>query len=223
MPDWDILILDKSGSMINNKSDIISGFNELVRDQKAQNSTNLFTAITFNNEVELLKEGTFPNVSEIEDDDITVNGMTALLDAIGYVYTIIIKNKIYNNITVSVITDGIENSSKKYTHIQLNDMKAIIDENYKMKMVFIGADISCITENNISSHASQSVNCTGNLRRALRVASRTMSSNRDPDEYIPEGIVDNSTIVPLVIKRSFSKRKSEDSDCLPIVKRCANF
>ena len=34
MTNWDILLLDKSGSMIDNKTDLINGFNELINEQK---------------------------------------------------------------------------------------------------------------------------------------------------------------------------------------------
>ena len=123
MTNWDILLLDKSGSMINNKNDLIVGFNELVNEQKKEKSDNLFTVFTFNNKVELLKEDKFQNFEEIDNTSIITKGTTALYDAIGKAYDMILENKLYTNITLTVITDGLENSSKFYTIDMLNDKK----------------------------------------------------------------------------------------------------
>ena len=219
MSNWDILVLDKSASMFKNKKDLIDGFNNLVLEQRAEKSTNLLTIITFNNRVEVLKEETFPNVSKIEDSDIITKGSTALLDAVGKVYDMILNNDNYTNITLTIITDGQENSSKNYTIDNLNDMKKLIDEKYTLNMIFIGADISCVTENEVNAHASQSVDCSGNIQNALRIASRTMSSSRDGSQYIPNGIVEPNPVTPLVMKRSFSSTNERP----PKVKRCKTF
>tara|TARA_B100000575_G_C22844681_1_gene494800 strand:- start:62 stop:724 length:663 start_codon:yes stop_codon:yes gene_type:complete len=216
MTNWDILLLDKSGSMINNKNDLIVGFNELVNEQKKEKSDNLFTVFTFNNKVELLKEDKFQNFEEIDNTSIITKGTTALYDAIGKAYDMILENKLYTNITLTVITDGLENSSKFYTIDMLNDKKRQIDEKYTIKMVFIGADISCITEENVALHASQSVDCGGNIHRALRIASRTMSSQREGSEYVPEESIQVNPATPLVIKRS----RSCSPRGVPKLKRC---
>ena len=154
MANWDILLLDKSGSMMQNKKDLIEGFNELVNEQKKEGSDNLFTVFTFNNEVELFKEDKFENFEKIKCTDIITKGSTALYDAIGNAYDMILENKMYRNITLTVITDGQENSSKFYTIDTLNDKKKQIDENFTIKMMFIGTDISCITEENITFNVS---------------------------------------------------------------------
>jgi len=219
MSDWDILVLDKSGSMFHTKKDLINGFNDLVSEQKQEKSTNLLTVITFNDVVEIFMEETFPNVSEIKESDIITKGKTALLDAVGEVYDMILTNDKYTNITLTVITDGRENSSKNYTIDALNEKKKLIDNKYTLKMVFIGADISCITNNEVNSHATQRVDCSGNIHEALRIASRTMSSGRECSQYIPEGIVDINPVTPLVMKRSFSSTNERP----PNVKRCKTF
>jgi uncharacterized protein YegL len=221
MANWDILLLDKSESMMQNKKDLIEGFNELVNEQKEKGSDNLFTVLTFNNEVELFKEDKFENFEKIDNTDIITKGSTALYDAIGNAYDMILENKMYKNITLTVITDGQENSSKFYTIDTLNDKKKQIDENFTIKMVFIGTDISCITGENITLHASQSVDCGGDIHKALRIASRTMSSQRDGSEYIPEEFISQGVnpVTPLVMKRN----KSCSSEDQPKVKRCRSI
>lgn len=219
MSNWDILIIDNSGSMASKRQDIVKGFNDLVSKQQEQNSTNMFTAITFNDKVKLFKEGKFANISKIDIEDIITRGTTALFDAVGKVYDMILDNNICETITLTVITDGQENSSKNYTIKELNERKKLIDEHFTFKMIFIGADISCIEESELLLHASQNINCSGNIQEALNIASRTMSSVREGSQYVPEGIVDIHHVEQCVMKRSFSL--SDES--LPKVKRCKTF
>jgi len=219
MANWDILLLDKSASMISSKNEMIKGFNELVREQKSQNSTNLFTVITFNQEVEILKEETFPNVKEIEGADIMLKGSTALLDAVGTAYDMILKNEKYTDINMTIITDGLENSSNIYTFDLLDSKKEMIDKKYKLNIVFIGADISCINKNAVNRHATQSVDYSGDIQEALRIASRSMSSQREGSNYVPKGLVENNTVTPLIMKRSASHL----NETPPRVKRCKTF
>ena len=68
-------------------------------------------------------------------------------------------------------------------------MKTLIDEDYKLTVVFIGADKNCIYNNPLSRHANHSVNCESDLLDAMRTASNTMSSSRENLEYTPEGAV----------------------------------
>lgn len=218
---WDILIIDNSASMSLNKKDIVEGFNNLLSQQQKENSTNLFTVISFNDTVELFKEGKFTDISEIDYDEIITKGKTALFDAVGEVYDMILDDYyMYKNITLTVITDGKENSSEKYTIQKLNEKKKLIDEKqFTFKMVFIGADISCITESELNTHSSQNVDCSGDIKEALKVASETMSSSREGSQYTPEGIVDINSVEQCVMKRSFSL-----SDEIPTkVKRCKTF
>tara|TARA_B100000035_G_C21025704_1_gene566121 strand:- start:212 stop:877 length:666 start_codon:yes stop_codon:yes gene_type:complete len=218
MSSWDILILDKSASMIENKKSLIDGFNDLVLEQQKEKSSNLFTVVMFNHEVDLFKEDKFENFRLFKNSDILPKGTTALYDAIGTVYDIILQNDTHKNITLTVITDGMENSSKIYTTKMLNNMKKDIDKKCKINMTFIGTDMSCIDSENITSHASQSVNCRGDLNKALKIASRTMSSQREETDYVPEGIVISNPVTPLVMKRSRSSNSFP-----PKIKRCRSI
>lgn len=217
MPNWDILILDKSASMTSNKISLVNGFNELITEQKSEKSDNFFTVITFNDEVELYKEDKIKNFTLMKNTDIITRGTTALYDAIGYAYNMILQKIDYNKITITIITDGLENDSKYYTVEDLNNMKKIIENKYTVKLVFIGTDISCITNNCIEGHATHSVDCKGDLKDALKIASRTMSSHREGSNYIPQGVV-TSTATPLVMKRSKTYEQKP-----PNIKKCKSF
>ena len=189
MSNWDILLLDESKSMEPNKTQLKDGFNDLVKQQITEKSKNKFTVIGFNDTTRVIKDEFFPDVSKINDDDINIKGQTALIDAVGEVYNMVIDQTEYKNIKITIITDGFENCSKTYTKKDLDSLKETLDNDYTTNIVFIGADISCIKNNIIKDHVSHSVDYNGDIERALLVASRTMSSGRESVGYIPEGIV----------------------------------
>ena len=86
---WDILIVDKSASMIHNIEDIKKGFNELMEEQMKQESENRFTVIAFNTDVEILSDDIFANTLDIIDELTNVKGLTSLLDGIGKALSLI--------------------------------------------------------------------------------------------------------------------------------------
>lgn len=223
MSNWNILVLDKSASMSSKKQTLIEGYNNLVNEQKEQGSKDKFTVIGFNTEVKMIKDEYFPNVSIMNDSEFNCQGCTALLDAIGMVYNTILDNSDYDNVTITVITDGMENSSKIFTVDTLNIKREEIDKHYKITFLFIGSDISCLQNNIMLPHVSQSINYDGNIAQAMKTASRTMSSQRDGTEYIPDGIINVSpkesivqqpNTAPLINKRQHSSVEP------PYVSRC---
>ena len=163
MKKWNILVLDLSASMTYNKSMLVKGYNTLINDQKTQGSRDKFTVIGFNTETKIIKNEFFPDVSSISNEDFVTQGCTALLDTVGYVYDIILDNSEYDDIIITVITDGMENSSKIYTYDMLNQKRKEIDKHYNIEFLFIGSDISCLQKNVVLSHVSQSINYDGEI------------------------------------------------------------
>ena len=213
MTNWNILVLDRSASMLSQKQKLVEGYNNLVNEQKEQGSTDKFTVIGFNTEVKIIKNEFFPNVSNMDPEDFITQGCTALLDAIGMVYNTILDNSDYDNVTITVITDGMENSSKIFTFDTLNDKRKEIDKHYNITFLFIGSDISCLENNVMLSHVSQCINYDGNVAQAMKTVSRTMSSQRDGIEYTPDGVVNISlketvtsqaSNIPIINKRQHS-------------------
>ncbi len=226
---WDILVIDRSASMIDNIDNIKKGFNELVKEQISQKSENRFTVMGFNTSVKILSDANFPEVPDVSGEIIKVKGMTALLDSVGMAYNLILKQNKIKDVTLTIITDGMENSSKDYTIEILDKMKKDIDTDYNLKMVFIGADENCLYGNPIALHAGQSIDCKGDLLQAMRTASSTISSQRECTEYTPEGVVNikstdllinKDILTPLVMTRQHTLLPSDDVPCCPLVKRC---
>lgn len=193
MSTWDIIILDKSASMLSNIKNLISGYNNLVEEQINQGSNNKFTCITFNTTVDIFVEGTFPNINKITNGDIITSGCTALLDAIGEAYTLVL-NSSHKKVSLTIITDGLENSSKKYTRKDLDSLKDEINKNTDLNVTFIGADINCLSLNPIAKHVSTNIDCRGDIASAMRSMSQSISSQRENQEFTDKDIVPNEQI-----------------------------
>jgi hypothetical protein len=178
MSTWDLIILDKSASMSQDIQKLIIGYNQVVNDQINEGSTNKFTCITFNTFVEIFVEGVFPNINKLNDGDIITSGCTALLDALGEAYNLILKSE-HKKVSITIVTDGLENSSKKYTRDDLDNLKKEIDKKCEVNLTFIGSDAECIGLNPINTHISNSINYGGNILIAMRSVSYTMSSQRN--------------------------------------------
>jgi len=174
---WNILIIDKSSSMFENKKLIRDGYNILIKEQIENKSENRFTVFTFNTFVEKIRDEYFPNVKEITEDEYKTFGLTCLLDAIGIVYEFIQAQTDIKNIVITLITDGVENSSTKYNKGQLNDIKEKLNKYYKIKFIFIGTNNECIKNNVLNSHVNKSINCNGDVMAGMRSISKSMSSH----------------------------------------------
>lgn len=216
---WDILVLDRSASMLSKKNSLREGYNNLVSEQIKQGSKSKFTVYAFNTIVDIIKDEVFPNVSELHEDEFNTFGCTALLDAVGNVYDTILQNTEYEKINITIITDGMENSSKFYTIQLLDDKRKELDKHFNINLTFIGADMHCLRNNTLLPHVLHSVNCEGDMVQAMKTASRTMSSTREDSEYIPEGKVEinpNDSKLP-ILKRQHSSVNP------PFLSQCDKF
>ena len=120
---WIINVIDRSGSMKNLKDTVISEYNLFLNETKQNINDIRWTSILFNNEVNVLNDDSIKNIVELQDTDYIPNAGTALLDAIGQACIKIINNTVeYNDIIMNIFTDGIENSSKNYTYVSVNDL-----------------------------------------------------------------------------------------------------
>jgi uncharacterized protein YegL len=143
-----VFILDRSGSMSGRESDVIGGFNSLIKEQKALNfnDTVFITTVLFDGEYELLHNATLLEfVDTLTSEQYFPRGSTALLDAIGKTINIL-KSKINkkDKVLFFINTDGEENSSKEYN---IGDIKRLISQQkeFGWKFVFLGAGIDAFS------------------------------------------------------------------------------
>lgn len=137
-----VFILDKSGSMYELVDDTIGGFNSYIDKEKAKDENILVTLILFDTEYKVLySRKPIDEVGKLTREHYSAGGCTALLDAIGR--TIVSLEKEVNNKVLFVITtDGLENSSTKFTKSQVKELIQSQD----WEFLFIGANIDSYAE-----------------------------------------------------------------------------
>ena len=150
-----IVVLDKSGSMTNIRSEVTKGFNEYVKDQQKLGEGARLTLAQFSSggyRIAATDGGwytkTWENVpiaevEKLDDKNFRLSGGTALLDAIGKTAHEFEMKEQPEKVIFVIITDGEENSSTMY---HLDHIHTIIRRKQKegWECVFIGADQDAI-------------------------------------------------------------------------------
>jgi uncharacterized protein YegL len=137
------VVQDKSGSMRGQEKGVIDGFNEYVeslRDDEDDTEVR-FTLTQFDHEFEVLYEDAhLDSVRALNSTTYKPRGSTALLDAVGMTIESLDKAmQAGDRALVIVMTDGYENSSRKFNYRQVSEMIAK-REKKNFTFVYIGAD-----------------------------------------------------------------------------------
>lgn len=147
---YNVIILDKSGSMSSIARQAIDGVNETIgsiksAQEKSPDQKHIVTLVAFCGCEQRVIYDNVPidKVTPLTDKDYCPCCMTPLYDAIGTTITRVhsVKSADNNNslALVTIITDGYENASHEFT---LSSIKALIDS-YKeqgWQFTYIGAD-----------------------------------------------------------------------------------
>ena len=149
-----VFILDRSGSMSGLEADTIGGFNSLIKKQKKEKGEAIVSTVLFDDSQEVLYDRVkLDQMKPMTDKDYYVRGCTALLDAIG--------NAIHHIATIHkyarpedrpektlfiITTDGMENSSRRYTYEKVKNMIERQKNKYGWEFLFLGANIDAIHE-----------------------------------------------------------------------------
>ncbi len=147
-----VFILDRSGSMGGLESDVIGGFNSMIRKQREEAGEAFVTTILFDDRVETVHSsepiGTIP---DMDRNTYYVRGCTALLDAVGSTILSVSNrqdkleaDKKAGKVIFVITTDGLENASRRY---QFKDVKKMIErqkKKYNWEFLFLGANIDAI-------------------------------------------------------------------------------
>ena len=147
-----VFILDRSGSMYGLEQDTIGGFNSMLEKQKQQPGDVFVTTILFDNKLEMLHDRLpLASVAPMTDKDYTVRGSTALLDAVGSTIHHIARIHKYahpdyrpEKTLFVIITDGMENASRKYSADKVKQMIERQKEKYGWEFIFLGANIDAV-------------------------------------------------------------------------------
>lgn len=152
-----IFLLDKSGSMYERIDDTIGGFNAFVEDQKQFGGT--LSLYTFSDSLHCMyRNVSIDNVSILTRKDYVPHGNTALYDAIGEIL-----NMHDDEGKFVILTDGQENSSRRYTKAHVKDLI----KRTKLEVVYAGADIDDARDLNIHTAYHYDGHATPDMFRLL--------------------------------------------------------
>lgn len=144
-----VFILDESGSMEALKSDTVGGFNSLIEKQKNEEGEAVVSAVLFSTESRVLLDRVpVERVKKLTGKDYCPSGGTALLDAvgdavkhIGNIHKYARSEDVPEHTLFVITTDGMENSSRRYTADKVKKMISRQQEKYGWEFVFLGANI----------------------------------------------------------------------------------
>jgi len=143
-----INIIDKSGSMQSMLDAAINGFNSFLEDQKSVEGKAVVSTIMFSGNYKILYENMdIQNCLYFNKENYQPEGSTALYDCLCSVLNKEIDN--LGNLSLEerpektlciILTDGEENSSKKYNREDVKRMITEMREDFKWEFIFLGAD-----------------------------------------------------------------------------------
>ena len=147
---YNIIILDKSGSMESIKQEAISGYNETLQSIKsaqaehADTQQHFITLVTFNSDSNdmVYDQVVCTKAAELTSKTYQPSSLTPLYDTMGITLTTFRNNfnmEIDNRVLVTIITDGFENASKEYTGKQIHQMITEL-ETLNWVFTYIGAN-----------------------------------------------------------------------------------
>jgi uncharacterized protein YegL len=150
-----IAIIDRSGSMCGKEEDTIGGINsalKVLRNEKEDNTKiNVSIKLFDHEEYLLIRSLNINRVRPITHSQYMPRGQTALLDALGNTLSYFMEKKLddptsYDMCLIYVVTDGMENCSKFYNSDQIASQIKNAEENYNIKIVYLGANQDAIME-----------------------------------------------------------------------------
>jgi len=145
-------VVDRSGSMASISKDAIGGFNTFLASQKAQPGSTRFTLVLFDNEYQVVHNGTpIRLVEDLTSTTFIPRGSTALLDAIGKTMDDMgarlsqtTEQERPGKVILAILTDGEENSSEVYTSEKVERMLRHQQEKYQWEVLFLAANQDAI-------------------------------------------------------------------------------
>lgn len=147
-----VMILDRSGSMHGLERDTVGGFNAMIEEQKKKEGEVLVSTVLFNDESKVVHDREdIQKIKPMTEKVYQVGGSTALIDAmgdaihhIGNVHKYIREEDRPEHTVFVITTDGMENSSHKYSSDQV---KKVVEQKKKKdgwEFLFIGANIDAV-------------------------------------------------------------------------------
>ncbi|MBM3451552.1 MAG: VWA domain-containing protein [Bacteroidetes bacterium] len=147
-------VVDQSGSMSGLENETIEGFNsqlktiKKLKEEFPQNEY-VVSVTYFEDEVfDIIRFGKVEEIPLLNRENYKPGSSTSLLDAIGHtIYSIEEKygneiNEDKATVVIVILTDGYENSSRKYTYEQIAKNIDRLNETKKWIFTFLGAGVN---------------------------------------------------------------------------------
>lgn len=147
-----VFLLDRSGSMGGLERDTIGGFNALIEKQRRQEGECYVSVVLFDHESLVLYDRVrLSEIRKMTEDDYTVRGCTALIDAIGCairhignIHKYARPEDVPEHTMFVITTDGMENASHLFSSDKVKKMVERQKEKYGWEFLFIGANIDAV-------------------------------------------------------------------------------
>jgi len=187
------LVIDRSGSMEDIRSDAEGGVNAFIREQAQQQGEAFLTLVQFDDEHEFVHRGI--SVKQAPAYTLVPRGSTALLDAVGRAI-----NETGDRLArmpeadrpglviFVILTDGEENASHEFSKARIKKMIDRQQTKYSWHFTFLGADQDAFAEadgmgiaaNGAANFAKSKVDAAfvGTVRKVSRM--RTQQSKGQP-------------------------------------------
>lgn len=149
-----VFILDKSGSMSGLEKDTIGGYNSFIEKQKKIEGEAYVSTVLFSDENTVIHDRVpIDKIEPMTEEQYSVDGCTALLDAIGgaihhigNVHKYAREEDVPEKTIFVITTDGEENASCNYDYRKIKQMIERQQNRYNWEFMFLGANIDAIGE-----------------------------------------------------------------------------
>lgn len=145
------LVVDRSGSMQDIRSDAEGGVNAFIENQGQEPGEASLTLVQFDTEYEFLHSGV--PIKEVPKYSLVPRGGTALLDAVGRAINEtgdrlakLDEAERPGLVVFVVMTDGQENSSQEFSKSRIKEMIQHQQQKYGWQFTFLGADQDAFVE-----------------------------------------------------------------------------
>ncbi|MBJ7288328.1 VWA domain-containing protein [Williamsia sp.] len=142
-------LLDRSGSMQSIADDTRGGFDAFVAKEREADGRTVVTLAQFDNVYELVYENR--PIADVPPLELLPRNATALYDAIGKLVTDVgvalaarPEHERPGSVTVVVMTDGHENSSREWTNSAVRALITQQERVYDWDFVFLGSNIDAV-------------------------------------------------------------------------------
>ena len=162
-----VFILDRSGSMAGLESDTVGGFNSMIKKQKNADGEAYVSTVLFDNVSEVIHDRVnLRDIKPLTENEYSVRGCTALIDAIGCaihhianIHKYAREEDVPEHTMFIITTDGMENASHIYSSDEVKKMIQLEKEKYGWEFLFLGANIDAVeTAKGFGISADRAVN-----------------------------------------------------------------